>query len=286
MGFITTTIVKNMFGQTYKKVIIVMVVFNLSACSVVGGLWYERIDQFIANQFLESANFSNTQENYIRKATQEFKYWNIKNELPEYKKLLLRFRLLDSETRIGDIDEIYKKGGVLGNRSRNFFVPYLAELCKTLTNKQIEEIEIHFDGLMEEKRFELGNETKNYQAALEKSFVRFFRLLGVKLNDEQKNAVRLLSSELEDTRYQLINDRIKWNQQFVTILVLRQEKDFEQILADHINSFSSEDKNTRTGINQITAEILASLDEKQRARFQKRLGVFVTSIDQILARQN
>ena len=275
-----------MFGQTYKKVIIVMVVFNLSACSVVGGLWYERIDQFIANQFLESANFSNTQENYIRKATQEFKYWNIKNELPEYKKLLLRFRLLDSETRIGDIDEIYEKGGVLGNRSRNFFVPYLVELCKTLTNKQIEEIEIHFDGLMEERRFKLGNETKNYQAALEKSFIRFFRLLRVKLNDEQKNTIRLLSSELEDTRYQLINDRIKWNQQFVTILVLRQEKDFEEILADHIHSLSSEDKNTRTAINQITAEILASLDEKQRARFQKRLGVFITSIDQILAREN
>ena len=275
-----------MFGQAYKKVIIIMVVFNLFACSVVGGMWYERIDQFIANQFLEYAYFSIAQENHIRKATQEFKYWNIKNELPEYKKLLLRFRLLDSETRIGDIDEIYKKGVVLGNRSRNFFVPYLAELCKTLTNKQIEEIEIHFDGLMEERRFKLGNETKNYQAALEKSFVRFFRLLRVKLNDEQKNTVRFLSSELEDTRYQLINDRIKWNQQFVTILVLRQEKDFEQILTDHIHSLSSEDKNTRTGINQITAEILASLDEKQRARFQKRLGVFVTSIDQILARQN
>ena len=275
-----------MFGQAYKKVVIIMVVFNLFACSVVGGMWYERIDQFIANQFLESANFSTTQENYIRKATQEFKYWNIKNELPEYKKLLLRFRLLDSETRVGEIDEIYEKGGVLGNRSRNFFVPYLAELCKTLTNKQIEEIEIHFDGLMEERRFKLGNETKNYQAALEKSFIRFFRLLRVKLNDEQKNTIRLLSSELEDTRYQLINDRIKWNQQFVTILVLRQEKDFEQILTDHINSLSSEDKNTRTVINQVTAEILASLDEKQRSRFQKRLGVFVTSIDQLLAREN
>jgi len=275
-----------MFGQAYKKVIIIMAVFNLFACSVVGGMWYERIDQFIANQFLESANFSTTQENYIRKATQEFKYWNIKNELPKYKKLLLRFRLLDSETRVSEIDEIYEQGIVLGNRSRNFFVPYLVELCKTLTNKQIEEIEIHFDGLMEEKRFELGNETKNYQAALEKSFVRFFRLLGVKLNNEQKNTVRLLSSGLEDARYQLINDRIKWNQQFVTILVLRQEKDFEEILADHIHSLSSEDKNTRTAINQITAEILASLDEKQRARFQKRLGVFITSIDQILAREN
>ena len=275
-----------MFGQAYKKVIIVMVVFNLSACSVVGGLWYERIDQFIANQFLESANFSIAQENYIRKATQEFKYWNIKTELPEYKKLLLRFRLLDSATRVGDIDEIYEKGVVLGNRSRNFFVPYLAELGKTLTNKQIEEIAIHFDGLMEERKFELGTETKDYQAAREKSFVRFFRLLGVKLNDEQKNTVRLLSSGLEDARYQLINDRIKWNQQFVAILDLRQEKIFEEILTDHINSLSSEDKNTRTVINQMTAEIIASLDERQRARFQKRLGVFVTSIDQILTRQN
>ena len=87
-------------------------------------------------------------------------------------------------------------------------------------------------------------------------------------------------------RYQLLIERIKWSQQFVTILVSRQEKDFEKILVEHINSLSFEDENTRTVLNQITAEILASLDEKQRARFQKRLGVFVTSIDQILAKQN
>ena len=261
-----------------------MIVFNLSACSVVGGLWYERIDQLIANQFLEYAHFSSAQENYIRKATEEFKYWNIKNELPEYKKLLLQFKLLDSKTHVDDIDEIYEKGVVLGNRSRNFFVPYLVEFCKTLTNKQTEEIAIHFDELMEERRFKLGGETKNYQATLEKSFARFFRLLGVKLNDEQRNTVWLLSSDLEDTRHELINDRIKWNQQFVAILDLRQEKNFKQILTDHINSLSSEDKNTRRVINRITAEIIASLDEKQRARFQKRLGVFETSIDQILAK--
>jgi len=275
-----------MFQRAYKKTIIILAIFNLSACSVVGGLWYERLDRFIANQFLEYATFSIAQENYIRKATEEFKRWNAKNELPEYKKLLLTLRLLDSTTRVDDIDDIYQKGVMLGNRSRNFFVPYLVEFCKTLTNKQVEEIAIHFDGLMEKRRFELGNEKKIYQAALDKSFVRFFRLLGIKLNDKQRNTIRLLSSELEDTRYQLLNDRIKWNQQFVAILVLRQEKNFEESLTNHINSLSSEDKNTRTAINRITAEILASLDEKQRARFQKRLGVFVTSIDQILAKQN
>ena len=100
----------------------------------------------------------------------------------------------------------------------------------------------------------------------------------------KKNTVRLLSSQLEDTRYELIDEQIKWNQQFVTILALRQEKNFKQVLTDHINSLSSEDKNTRRVINRITAEIIATLDEKQRARFQKRLGVFETSIDQILAK--
>jgi len=273
-----------MLGQAYKKVIIVMVVFTLSACSALGGLWYERIDQFIANQFLEYATFSNTQENYIRKATKEFKHWNTKNELPEYKKLLLTFRLLDSTTRVDDIDDIYQKGVMLGNRSRDFFVPYMVELCSELTNQQVEEIAIHFDGLMEERRLELDNERKSFQAALEKSFVRFFRLLGVRLNNEQKNTVRLLSSDLEDTRHELIDARIKWNQQFLAILTLRKQKNFKQILTDHINSLGSEDKNTRWVINQITAEIIASLDEKQRARFQKRLGVFETSIDQILAK--
>ena len=273
-----------MFGQAYKKIIIIMVVFNLFSCSVVGGMWYARIDQFIANQFLEYATFSNTQENYIRKATKEFKHWNTKNELPEYKKLLLTFRLLDSTTRVDDIDDIYQKGMMFGNRSRDFFVPYMVELCSGLTNQQVGEIAIHFDGLMEERRLELDNERKSFQAALEKSFVRFFRLFGVRLNNEQKNTVRLLSSDLEDTRHELIDARIKWNQQFLAILTLRKQKNFKQILTDHINSLGSEDKNTRWVINQITAEIIASLDEKQRARFQKRLGVFETSIDQILAK--
>ena len=277
---------KTMFGQAYKKIIVVLIFFNLSACSVVGGLWYERIDQLIANQFLEYANFSNAQEDYIRKATSEFKYWNIKNELPEYNKLLLQFRFLDSTTGVGDIDDIYQKGILLGNRSKDFFVPYIVEFCKTTTNKQIEEIAIYFDGLMKERKLELENQGKNFQGSLAKSFTRFFRLMGIRLNNKQKNTVQLLSSDIEDTREQLISDRIQWNQQFVTILTLRQKKNFEETLTNHINSLSSEDPNTRTVINQITAEIIASLDEKQRARFQKRLGVFEASINQIIEQQN
>tara|TARA_B100001146_G_scaffold49976_1_gene43447 strand:- start:279 stop:611 length:333 start_codon:yes stop_codon:yes gene_type:complete len=110
--------------------------------------------------------------------------------------------------------------------------------------------------------------------------------MGVRLNNEQTNTIQLLLSDIEDTREQLISDRIQWNQQFVTILTLRQKKNFEETLTNHINSLSSEDPNTRTMINQITAEIIASLDEKQRARFQKRLGLFEASINQIIEQQN
>ena len=274
----------NMFGRAYKKTIIILAIFNLSACSVVGDLWYERMDQFIANQLLEYANFSNNQESYIRKVTKEFKYWNAKNELPQYKKLLQQFSLLGEETVVSDIDNIYQKGVMLSNRNRDFFTSHFIDFSKTLTEKQVKEISIHLDELTEERIFKLKKETKNYQDTLEKTFVRFFRLMGVKLNKEQKNTIQFSSSRLEDRRYQLINNRIKWNEEFVKILASRNDESFEVQLTNHINTLNPEDKYTRTVINQITAEIIASLDEKQRARFQKRLGVFENSIDQILAK--
>ena len=277
---------KNMVDQAYKKIIIVLVFSTLSACSVVGGLWYERIDQLIANQFLEYASFTNDQEKYVRQATLEFKYWNIKNELPKYKKLLSQFRALDNTTTFDDIDDIYQQGMLLGNNTRDFFLPQIVEFCKTITNKQVEEMATYFDELMKERKLELENDEDDFQGSLVKSFKRFFRFMGVKLNNEQINTIRTLSSGIEDSREQLISERIQWNQQFIAVLNLRQNKNFEEIFINHINSLDSENPNTRTLINQITAEVIASLDEKQRRKFQKRLGRFEASIDQIIQEQN
>ena len=275
-----------MVDQAYKKIIVVLVFSTLSACSVVGGLWYERIDQLIANQFLEYASFTNDQEKYVRQATLEFKYWNIKNELPKYKKLISQFKALDSTTTFDDIDDIYQQGMLLGNNTRDFFLPQIVEFCKTITNKQVEEMETYFDELMKERKLELENDKDDFQGSLVKSFKRFFRFMGVKLNNEQINTIRTLSSGIEDSREQLISERIQWNQQFIAILNLRQNKNFEEIFINHINSLDSENPNTRTLINQITAEVIASLDEKQRRKFQKRLGRFEASIDQIIQEQN
>ena len=275
-----------MVDQAYKKIIVVLVFSTLSACSVVGGLWYERIDQLIANQFLEYASFTNDQEKYVRQATLEFKYWNIKNELPKYKKLLSQFRALDNTTTFDDIDDIYQQGMLLGNNTRDFFLPQIVEFCKTITNKQVEEMATYFDELMKERKLELENDQDDFQDSLAKSFKRFFRFMGVKLNNEQINTIWTLSSGIEDSREQLISERIQWNQQFIAVLNLRQNKNFEEIFINHINSLNSENPNTRTLINQITAEVIASLDEKQRRKFQKRLGRFEASIDQIIQEQN
>ena len=275
-----------MVDQAYKKIIVVLVFSTLSACSVVGGLWYERIDQLIANQFLEYASFTNDQEKYVRQATLEFKYWNIKNELPKYKKLLSQFRALDNTTTFDDIDDIYQQGMLLGNNTRDFFLPQIVEFCKTITNKQVEEMATYFDELMKERKLEIENDEDDFQDSLAKSFKRFFRFMGVKLNNAQINTIWTLSSGIEDSREQLISERIQWNQQFIAILNLRQNKNFEEIFINHINSLDSENPNTRTLINQITAEIIASLDEKQRRKFQKRLGRFEASIDQIIQEQN
>ena len=275
-----------MIGKGYKKIIVILVFLTLPACSVVGGLWYERIDQLIANQFLEYASFTNDQEKYVRRATLEFKYWNIKNELPKYKKLIAQFRSLDNATTVDDIDDIYQQGMILANNTREFFLPQIVEFCKTITNKQVEEMATYFDDLMKERKLELENDEDDLQVSLIKSFKRFFRFMGVKLSNEQINTIQTLSSGIEDKREQLISERIKWNQQFIAILELRQNENFEERFISHINLLDSEDPKTRIMINKITAEIIASFSEKQRGKFQKRLGRFESSIDQIIEEQN
>ena len=275
-----------MIEKGYKKIIVILVFSTLPACSVVGGLWYERIDQLIANQFLEYASFTKEQEKYVRQAALEFKYWNIKNELPKYKKLISQFRSLDNTTTVDDIDDIYQQGILLGNNSRDFFLPQIVEFCKTITNKQVEEMATYFDALMKERKLELENDDEDFQGSLTKSFKRFFRFMGVKLNNEQTNKIQILSSGIEDRRGKLISERIEWNQKFIAILNLRQNENFEEIFISHINSLDSEDPKTRILINQITAEIIASLDEKQRGKFQKRLSRFEASIDQIIKEQS
>ena len=275
-----------MLGKGYKKIIVILVFSTLPACSVVGGLWYERIDQLIANQFLEYASFTNDQEKYVRRATLEFKYWNIKNELPKYKKLIAQFRSLDNATTVDDIDDIYQQGMILANNTREFFLPQIVEFCKTITNEQVEEMATYFDDLMRERKLELENDEDDLQSSLIKSFKRFFRFMGVKLSNEQINTIQTLSSGIEDKREQLISERIQWNQQFIAILELRQNENFEERFISHINSLDSEDPKTRIMINKITAEIIASFTEKQRGKFQKRLGRFESSIDQIIEEQN
>jgi len=275
-----------MIGKGYKKIIVILVFSTLPACSVVGGLWYERIDQLIANQFLEYASFTNDQEKYVRQATLEFKYWNIKNELPKYKKLIAQFRSLDNATTVDDIDDIYQQGMILANNTRDFFLPQIVDFCKTITNKQVDEMATYFDDLMKERKLELENDEDDLQGSLIKSFKRFFRFMGVKLSNEQINTIQTLSSGIEDKRERLISERIQWNKQFIAILNLRQNENFEETFISHINSLDSEDPKTRIMINKITAEIIASFSEKQRGKFQKRLGRFESSIDQIIEEQN
>ena len=268
--------------RKYFKTIIVLLAINISSCSVVGELWYERIDQYIANELLEYASFTEDQKEFIRGSTEDFKSWNTETELPKYKRLLFQFKALDNETVINDIEDIYQSGKELSISSRDFFLPYLIELSTTLSNNQIKEIEVHLNALSEEKKTSLKKETKDYQEVLGKSFVRFFRLLGVKLNAKQKNIIHLYISNIEDSRYQLINNKEEWDQELIRILALKNNNDFKYLLIEHINSLNSEDKNTRITINNITAKIIASFDKKQLKRFQKRLARFIKTIDEIM----
>jgi len=141
---------------------------------------------------------------------------------------------------------------------------------------------MHLSYLTEEKKNSLKKEKKNYKEDLEQSFMRLFRLLGVKLNTKQKNIVHHYTDDMTDSRLELIKKREIWDQKLVEIINSKNNMLLEQDLIRHINSIGSEDENTRVAINQITAELIASLDQKQRRRFRNRLDRFTRTIDGIL----
>ena len=72
-----------------------------------------------------------------------------------------------------------------------------------------------------------------------------------------------------------------WDQELIRILALKNNNNFNNLLIAHINVLNSEDRNTRAVINNITAEIIASFDEKQSKKFQNKLGKFLRTIDNI-----
>ena len=271
-----------------QKFIVVLFIVSLNGCSVVGKLWYNKLDIYLSSYFFKYADFSYTQKDYIKQISKEFHRWNSQYELPKYKNLLIEVKNLNNETTSEDIEKISNKGRGLLIASNNFFIPNIVTFCKGLTDKQVIEISLTLKERIYEWESSLEeSKKKSYIKSSLDSFEQLARFLGVKLTKIQKIEIQKLLVNLKDSRSDSIENQRIWNVKLISILRSREEENFNSILTIHLHSLLERERtNERENIYyEMITVTLASLDKNQRGKFQKRINFFINSIDKIIKSQ-
>ena len=271
-----------------KRLSLGFLTVSLLSCSALGQWWYDRLDIYLANYFFKYADFTNEQKSYIRSVTKDYLEWNSSSEVPKYRSLIIKIRDLHGTTT-KDIRRIFEEGESLFESSNNFFTPHIVRLCKTVTDRQVEEVNLFFEKRIEGWRESL-KESKDLsqEESITKSVQRLGKFLGVKLDDKQLKTVKDLAKKIKEEDTSSIERQDIWNKELITILRGRNSENFNSLLSDHLNSLlDSEQRGNREAVyHEIIATTIASLNEAQRKKYERRLNVFVSSLDKIIKNHN
>ena len=274
---------------SYKKNLSLgFLAISLLSCSALGQWWYDRLDIYLANYFFKYADFTNEQKSYIRSVTKDYLEWNSSSEVPKYRSLIIKIRDLHGTTT-KDIRRIFEEGESLFESSNNFFTPHIVRFCKTVTDRQVEEVNLFFEKRIEGWRESL-KESKDLsqEESITESVQRLGKFLGVKLDDKQLKTIKDLAKEIKEQDASSIERQDIWNKELITILRGRDSENFNSLLSDHLNSLlDSEQRGNREAVyHEIIATTIASLNEAQRKKYERRLNVFVSSLDKIIKNHN
>ena len=275
---------------SYKKNLSLgLLAMSLLSCSALGQWWYDRLDIYLANYFFKYADFSDEQKSYIRSVTKDYLEWNSISEIPKYKDLIIKIRNLDATTTTLDISNIFEEGEALFKASNNFFTPHIVSFCKTLNDKQVEEINLFFEKRIEGWRESLKeSKDQTQEESTTESVQRLAKFLGVKLDDKQLKNIKGLAKEIKNEDTSSIERQDTWNKELITILREKDFQNFNFLLTDHLSSLldSEQSGNREVVYHEIIATTIASLNEVQRKKFERRLNVFVSSLDKIIKNHN
>ena len=266
-----------------------LLAMSLLSCSALGQWWYDRLDIYLANYFFKYADFSDEQKSYVRSVTKDYLEWNSSSEIPKYRNLIIKIRDLDTTTTTEDIERIFEEGESLFEASNNFFTPHIVSFCKTVTEKQVEEVNLFFEKRIEGWRESLEeSKDKSQEEGITESVQRLAKFLGVKLNDKQLKTIGDLAKEIKEEDTSSIDRQNIWNKELITILKGRDSQNFNTLLTDHLNSLLDFEQrgNREVVYHKIIATTIASLNETQRKKYERRLNVFVTSLDKIIKNHN
>jgi hypothetical protein len=245
---------------------------------------YSRMDNNIARNFGEYADFDQAQQQWIRQSAREFQLWHRKNELPLYADLFLDLaQTVESGDKIDteSVQEIFAKLEELSNRSYKNSpfansLPFLAGV----SDEQVQQIAEAFDR-QDQKQLERIREQESRPDNSDRidKFDNNLDRIGLNLTSEQRMIVDEGMNRYVGSREDRVMVWQHWQLRFLDILRARDQTLFEDIMQKQIDEYRMQmelaypersAQNTRIAA-QTVAALVNSMTADQRVELVARL---------------
>ena len=265
--------------------------FLLSSCSIAGSWVYERIDSYLADYFIEFADFNQIQKQEINKTSKEFHDWFSESELPKIKGLLLELKNIDPNNPKREISLAYEMGELIFARANGYFEEPIIQFTKGITDKQIDQIKQHFETIRKEREEERKKEKKNYKQRISENFVSGFNRVGIKLDDSQLMLIDGKLNNYAEVREEWSNLQKIWIDEFIDLLRQKDADEYSTKMLNYLRSLenlgSSEFRDKIESNEKLSLEIInatfMTLNEKQLKSFKRNMDIYIKSINRILS---
>jgi len=280
-----------MIKKKFRIYLFLFIPFLLNSCSIAGSWVYERIDSYLADYFIEFADFNQIQKQEINKTSKEFHDWFSESELPKIKVLLLELKNIDPNNPKREISLAYEMGELIFARANGYFEEPIIQFTKGMTDKQIDQMKQHFETIRKEREEELKKEKKNYKQRISENFVSGFNRVGIKLDDSQLMLIDGKLNNYAEVREEWSNLQKIWIDEFIDLLRQKDADEYSTMMLNYLRSLenlgSSEFRDKIEGNEKLSLEIInatfMTLNEKQLKSFKRNMDIYIKSINRILS---
>ena len=280
-----------MIKKKFRIYLFLFIPFLLNSCSIAGSWVYERIDSYLADYFIEFADFNQIQKQEINKTSKEFHDWFSESELPKIKGLLLELKNIDPNNPKREISLAYEMGELIFARANGYFEEPIIQFTKGMTDKQIDQMKQHFETIRKEREEERKKEKKNYKQRISENFVSGFNRVGIKLDDSQLMLIEGKLNNYAEVREEWSNLQKIWIDEFIDLLRQRDADEYNSMMLNYLRSLenlgSSEFRDKIEGNEKLSLEIInatfMTLNEKQLKSFKRNMDIYIKSINRILS---
>ena len=280
-----------MIKKKFRIYLFLFIPFLLNSCSIAGSWVYERIDSYLADYFIEFADFNQIQKQEINKTSKEFHDWFSESELPKIKGLLLELKNIDPNNPKREISLAYEMGELIFARANGYFEDPIIQFTKGMTDKQIDQMKQHFETIRKEREEERKKEKKIYKQRILENFVSGFNRVGIKLDDSQLMLIEGKLNNYAEVREEWSNLQKIWIDEFIDLLRQKDADEYSTMMLNYLRSLenlgSSEFRDKIEGNEKLSLEIInatfMTINEKQLKSFKRNMDIYIKSINRILS---